>query len=189
MAFSLFRKKKKAPAPPKDPIAAYDGFIEELERQGAQVRRSAATLLALRSELARARERNARRLEDILARQQVAQQRTDAKALATLTRDAQQAEKLLDSSKEALARAEVDAQLLLEGAQELSDEVVELKAERSQARARLAAGQLVTDTLKVRTARIEKVLALDAARDEVERAHALADIYREDQQRKKDPAT
>jgi hypothetical protein len=28
--------------------------------------------------------------------------------------------------------------------------------------------------------RFEKVLAVDAARDEVERAHALADIYREE---------
>jgi hypothetical protein len=34
--------------------------------------------------------------------------------------------------------------------------------------------------MRERVDRIEKVLALDAARDEIERAHALADIYREE---------
>lgn len=178
MAFNWFRRSTK-PKREADPIAAFDAFIEELERQGIQVRRSAATLLALRSDLGRALQRHEQRLSDIEARRKVAGERGDAKAEATLARDAAQAEKLIASTRESLARAEADSELLLEGAQELSNQVTELKAERTQAQARLAAGLLVTDTLKTRTEKIEKVLALDAARDEVERAHALADIYRE----------
>jgi len=48
-----FLKRKKKVAEPKDPLAVYDGFIESLERQGAEVRKSAATLLALRGDLTR----------------------------------------------------------------------------------------------------------------------------------------
>jgi hypothetical protein len=34
--------------------------------------------------------------------------------------------------------------------------------------------------MRERVARFEQALVVDAARDEVERAHALADIYREE---------
>ena len=52
----LFRfwKKKDAKKKPADPPAAFDQLIEDLERQGAEIRKSAATLLALKGDLSRA---------------------------------------------------------------------------------------------------------------------------------------
>jgi phage shock protein A len=179
MAFSLFRRKKK-PQPPADPIAAYDGYIEDLERQGSEVRRSAATLLALRSELSRSAERYRTQLGQLEQRLGVAGERRDARAAEVLERDRLQARKQLASTEEALTRAETDGQLLVEAAKEITDQLTELKAERTHARARLAAGLVVTDAMRERAERIGKVLALEAARDEVERAHQLAEIYREE---------
>ena len=178
MLFGLFRKKDKKK--PVDPLAAFDQLIEDLERQAAEVRKSAATLLALKGELARSVERYARQLKDMEERRVVADSRGDAKSSAVLKRDRDQAETLLKSSREALERAEGDSRLLLEAANEVGARVVELRTERQSASARLVAGGLVTGVMRERVDRIEKVLALDAARDEIERAHALADIYREE---------
>src|SRR2546429_5164141 len=46
------------------------------------------------------------------------------------------------------------------------------KAERQSARARLSVGLAVSTALKEHSARIDRVLALDAARDEVEKARS-----------------
>jgi hypothetical protein len=97
-----------------------------------------------------------------------------------LRKDREQAESLLASTRDSLERADADGKLLLEAAAELGDRVVELRRERESASARLAAGGLVTEALRERGARFEQALVVDAARDEVERAHALADIYREE---------
>jgi phage shock protein A len=172
--------KKKEDKKPTDPLAAFDQLIEDLERQGAEVRKSAATLLALKGDLGRGVERYTRRLEEIASRQGVAQSRGDAKAVAVLERDRAQAQTLLESTRESLDRAEQDSKLLLEAANDLGARVTELRMERESAHARLAAGGLVSSALRERVERFEKVLAVDAARDEVERAHALADIYREE---------
>ncbi len=176
----LFRRKgKKREA---DPLAAFDALLEDLERQGAQVRKSAATLIAMKGELARAIERDERKLADIAARLAEAKVQDDARAVRTLERDKVHAEAQLTASKEAHARGSADAGLLLELAEDLSRKVVDLKAERTSAQARLQAGQLVSEALRHRSAEIQKVLAVDAARDEVERAHALAEIYREEKE-------
>lgn len=180
MLFGLLKKRKKEPTPPADPLAAFDRLLETLERQAAEVRKSAATLLALKGDLSRALERYTRRLDDIASRRAVAQGRGDAKAVAVLDKDRAQAEALLASTRDSLARADSDGKLLLEAAGELGDRVEELRRERDSASARLTVGGIVTDALKERVARFDQALVVDAARDEVERAHALADIYREE---------
>lgn len=179
MLFGLFRKKDKKKKP-ADPLAAFDQLIEDLERQASEVRKSAATLLALKGELTRSVERYTRRLAEIAERRAVADSRGDAKSASVLLRDQEQTEALLKSTRDALERAETDAGLLMEAASEVGARVVELRTERQSASARLVAGGLVTGAMRERVDRIEKVLALDAARDEIERAHALAEIYREE---------
>lgn len=179
--FGLFRRKKAQK--PQDPLAAYDQLLERLDRQGAEVRKSAATLLALRGELSRAIERDRRRIEDAQRRQAEAASRSDTRGEKTLGRDVIELGKQLAASEEALARTRTDAELLLELADELGRRASELRAERTSARARFAAGQLVSTALQERTAEFNEALIVDAARDEVERAHALAEIYREEKDR------
>ena len=180
MLFGWFRKKDKKKKAPEDPLAAFDQLIEDLERQAAEVRKSAATLLALKGELTRSVERYSRRLLELDERRAVADSRGDAKSSSVLMRDRQQTETLLKSTREALERSETDSRLLLEAANDVGARVLELRTERQSASARLVAGGLVTGVMRERADRIERVLALDAARDEIERAHALADIYREE---------
>lgn len=181
MIFGFFRKKKKAQKP-ADPLAAFDQLIEDLERQGAEVRKSAATLLALKGELTRSVDRYTRRMAELAERHGVAESRSDIKAMQVLHRDQQQTEALLKSTREALERAEKDSQLLLEAANEVGARVTELRTERQSASARLVAGSLVSGAMREQVERIEKVLAVDAARDEIERAHQLAEIYREERE-------
>ncbi|WP_224249111.1 PspA/IM30 family protein [Hyalangium gracile] len=179
MPFWFWRKKKESKKP-ADPLAAFDQLIEDLERQGAEVRKSAATLLALKGELTRSVERYSRRIADITERYEVASSRSDVKAMQVLKRDREQAETLLKTTQDSLERVEPDARLLLEAANEVGSRVQELRTERQSASARLVAGTLVSGTMREQVERIEKVLAVDAARDEIERAHQLAEIYREE---------
>lgn len=182
MFFDWLRRKKSPPKPErsKDPLAAFDQLIEDLERQGAEVRKSAATLLALRGDLTRSEDRYAKRLADISKRRAQADAQREEKISHALERDRVQTESLLSTTRESLTRAAQDSKLLLEAAAELGSRVAELRAERESASARLAVGGLVSAALREQVARFEKVLAVDAARDEIERAHALADIYREE---------
>ncbi|MBN1207313.1 MAG: hypothetical protein JXB05_20685 [Myxococcaceae bacterium] len=179
MLFGFWRRKKKEKKP-ADPLAAFDQLIEDLERQAAEVRKSAATLLALKGELTRSVERYTRRLGDLAERLEVAGSRGDVKAMQVFHKDQKETEALLKSTREALERAEKDAQLLLEAANEVGTRVTELRTERQSASARLVAGNLVTGTMREQVERVDRVLALDAARDELERAHQLAEIYREE---------
>lgn len=172
--------KKKAPPRREDPLAAFDGFIDDLERQGAEIRRSAATLLALRAELTRTEEKQKAHLSDVRDRTVEAKARNDARATETLERDEATLLKQLAATQEGLARATADAELLMEAAKGIAGQVEELRAERASAQARLAAGIAVTESMKQRSAEIAKVLKLDEARDEIERAHALAEIYRDE---------
>ncbi len=181
MIFGFGKKKKKQPA--ADPLAAYDGLIEDLERQGAEIRKSAATLLSLKGQLGRDLERYERRHRDVKERLEVADRKHDGRAQRTLERDRQEIERLLESTRRSLAAAEEDAKLLLDAAAELTDRIAELKAERNSAHARLSVDRAVSAALRERYEKFERVLALDEARDEVERARALADIYREDARR------
>lgn len=174
--FGFLRRKK----PRADPLATYDAFVEQLERQGVEIRRSAATLLALKGDLARTATRHRERLREVRDRIVEARTRGDGKAAEILARDEAQVQRLLSTVESSLARATVDAELLLDAAKRLGSELEALKAERDSAAARLTAGLAVTETMRQRSADLARVLALDAARDEVERAHALAEIYRED---------
>ncbi|PTL75882.1 PspA/IM30 family protein [Vitiosangium sp. GDMCC 1.1324] len=183
MLFDWLRKKKTTPKQaerPKDPLAAFDQLIEDLERQAAEIRKSAATLLAVRGDLGRHEGRYLKRLEDIAKRRAAADEQGDSKIALALERDRVQTESFLSTTREALNRAEQDGKLLLEAAADIGNRVVELRTERESASARLAVGGLVSAALREQVERFEKVLAVDAARDEIERAHALADIYREE---------
>lgn len=180
MLFDWWRRRKKKPERPGDPLAAFDQLIEDLERQGAEIRKSAATLLALKGDLGRSEARYLQRLEELSRRIVEAEGLGEARVLAVLERDRSQAESFLQSTRDSLVRADADARLLLEAASELGERVGELRSERESASARLAVGGLVSGALRERVERFEKVLAVEAARDEIERAHALADIYREE---------
>jgi phage shock protein A len=177
-----FKKKKPTPA---DPLKAYDGMIESLDRQGAQVRRSAATLLALKGELSRDFDRYAQRIADIDERLNAAALKNDTRAERTLKRDRKEAEELKEQTEKALDAANDDVKVLLETAEGLAKRVHELKSERLSAQARLKTGLVVSSALKAQAEEFDRVMAIDAARDEVERARALADIYREEVEKKK----
>jgi phage shock protein A len=179
-----FFTKKRAPTRTDDPLAVFDGVIASLERQAAEVRRSAATLLALQGELARDEARQQQRLADLEARHGEAEQAGDGKAAATLERDRHAVQRRLAEARAALAAVARDAELLKDTAGALAQQVSELKDERLSAKARMSTGALVTEALKAKAAQLERVLKLDAARDEVERAHALAELYRDDAKRR-----
>lgn len=180
-AVGFFRKK---PPPKKDidPLEAFDAMISALERQGAEVRKSAATMLALRGELTREKDKLNKRLGTIGERRERAN--GDATVLRTLERDETEGRRSLEKTDEALTQAERDGKLLMETAESLSVQLTELKEERMSAKTRLSAGLMVSDALKARVANFDKVMKLDAARDEVERAHALAELYREESETK-----
>src|SRR4051812_8964605 len=97
--------KRKVPAAPADPLKAYDGMIESIERQAAQVRRSAATLLALKGELTRDHERYGRRMQEADGRVNEAGQRGDARAERALKRDYDEAKELFEQTQKALDSA------------------------------------------------------------------------------------
>lgn len=176
---------KKRPDPvPSDPLKAYDGMIESLDRQAAQVRRSAATLLALKGELSRDNERYGKRCSEIENRLTAAAAKNDARAERALKRDLEECRDLCEQSKKALQSANDDAQVLLETAEDLAKRARELKSERLSAQARLKSGQVVSAALKQQAIEFDRVMAIDAARDEVEKARALADIYREEAEKK-----
>ncbi len=176
--FGFFKKKPAVKKEETDPLAVFDAVIASLERQGGEVRKSAATLLALRAELARDQDKYGKRIGDLEARLPRAE--GDVSAEKTLRRDLLEAKRLLERTNEAHAQAETDARLLMETAESLGRQLAELQEERQSARARLSAGLMVSDALKQQVAGFDRLMKLDAARDEVEKAHALAELYRED---------
>jgi chromosome segregation ATPase len=178
MVFGLFKKKPAAPKKATDPLGVFDQVIASVERQGGEVRKSAATLLALRAELTRDQTRYLKRIDDIEERLRKAA--GEEKAEKTLRNDVNEARRLLETTKEALAKAEGDAKLLMETAEGLGKQLTDLQEERQSARARLSAGVMVSEALQAQVASFDRLMKLDAARDEVEKAHALAELYRED---------
>lgn len=176
----MFGFLKKKPVTPKstDPLAVFDAVIASLDRQGSEVRKSAATLLALRSELLRDEKKYELRVAT--TNERLAAALGEPKAEKTLRRDVVEAQQLVERTREAHAQAEANAKLLMEAAEDLSRQLAELQQERQSARARLSAGVMVSGALKTQVANFDRVMKLDRARDEVERAHALAELYRED---------
>jgi predicted nucleic acid-binding Zn-ribbon protein len=176
--FDFLRRKTKPGH--ADPLVAFDAALESLERQASAVRRSAATLLALRSGLQRDAERARAQLEDLARRLALASDRRDAQAARALGRDEGEARRKLQATEQALAHTDDHARLLLSAGEALGRERVALEEERVSARARLSTGLVVSEALRHRAAEFDRLMKLDAARDEVERAQALAELYRED---------
>ncbi len=176
--FGFFKKKSPSPAPRADPLSTFDEVIAAVERQATAVRRSAATLLALRSELSRDEAKYRARVAS--TQERLATPDLTPAVEGTLRRDELEARRLLDRTVEAYAQADTDAKLLVETAEGLRAQLQALQEERQSARARLSAGATVSEALQKQVATFERLLRLDEARDEVERAHALADLYREE---------
>ncbi|MBF5041130.1 hypothetical protein FGE12_01900 [Aggregicoccus sp. 17bor-14] len=179
--FDWWRKRRARAAP--DPLATYDRVLGELEQEAARVRRAAAALLALQGELRRSAERAAAHLRELDGRADDARRRGDDRAAQVLHADRARSEEEGRAARAALARVEADAEVLVAAARSLEERLGALRREREDAALRLRAGELVQEALRLPGERFEHRVALDAARDEVERAHALAELYREEQRR------
>jgi len=179
VVFGLFGKKKRQE--PADPLLGFDAALESVRRQAAQARQSAATLLALRGELQRDLTAFQGKAEAL--RRRLLAAGGDAKATRTLNADlAEVTAREVDAAK-ALSAATTDGEVLLEVAGKLSRQLRELEDERRSAQRRLKASAAVTAALARQVQAFSEVMALDEARSEVERAHALAELYRDDAER------
>jgi phage shock protein A len=180
MPFPWFRRR---PPPAPDPIAAYDDLVSDLAGEAAELRRAAATLLTVRSRLGRelsGMEQVARTLHDRADRARVG---GDGRTAEVLDADARREEGRASGLREELARTETDVAQLEEAARRVAGQVDGLRSERDLAAARLTAGTaLATEAQRSRADRIRRLVAVDAARDEIERAHALAEVWREDRE-------
>jgi phage shock protein A len=199
MGFRWFRRREP-PAP--DPIAAYDDLVSDLESEAAELRRAAATLLTARARLGRELEqaqKAAQQLRTRAAQAAVAggsrssrprpanevrvEPRADAAAAEVLRRDAERLDRQAEGLREALAQTDVDVDQLKEAAVRVTSQVEQLRNERELARARFTAGTaLAAEAMRSRADRVRRLVAVDAARDEVERAHALAEVWRDEEQ-------
>lgn len=177
MVLRFFRRKPKAA---QGPLAAYDLVLERLERQNAELRRAATTLLTVKRSLEREHSALVGRDAELVRREDEATTANDGAALRVLQKDRAHCRDGLARTAAELERVADDARLLLEGAERGQRQFDELKAERVGAMARLSAGRAVSEALAAQVAELDRVLVLEAARDDVERAHALAEIYRED---------
>lgn len=199
MGFRWLRRREP-PAP--DPLAAYDDLVSDLESEAAELRQAAATLLTARARLGRELERAQKAAEQLRTR--AAQSapgagratspfrpadearvgaRADAAAAEVLLHDAERLDRQSEGLREALAQTEVDVEQLKEAAVRVTSQVEQLRNERELARARFTAGTaLAAEAMRSRSDRVRRLVAVDAARDEVERAHALAEVWREEEQ-------
>jgi phage shock protein A len=178
MAFRWFRRR---PAPSPDPIAAYDDLVSDLSAEAAELRRAAVTLLTVRTRLGRELagiEQVGRHLRE---RGDQARAGGDPRSAAVLSADAEREERRATALREELVRTDSDVEQLEEAARRVAGQVDQLRSERDLAAARFTAGTaLASEAMRSRADRIRRLVAVDAARDEVERAHALAEVWRED---------
>jgi phage shock protein A len=199
MGFRWFRRREP-PAP--DPIAAYDDLVSDLESEAAELRRAAATLLTARARLGRELEQAQKAAQQLRTRAAQAavvggswssrprpanevrvEPRADAAAAEVLLRDAERLDRQAEGLREALAQTDVDVDQLKEAAVRVTSQVEQLRNERELARARFTAGTaLAAEAMRSRADRVRRLVAVDAARDEVERAHALAEVWRDEEQ-------
>ena len=198
MGFRWFRRREP-PAP--DPIAAYDDLVSDLESEAAELRRAAATLLTARARLGRELEQAQKAAQQLRTRAAQAavvggswssrprpanevrvERRADAAAAEVLLRDAERLDRQAEGLREALAQTDVDVDQLKEAAVRVTSQVEQLRNERELARARFTAGTaLAAEAMRWRADRVRRLVAVDAARDEVERAHALAEVWRDEE--------
>lgn len=163
-----------------DPLQTLDGLIADVERQGATFREGAATLLSLRAELRETLRKLQVQAVEVRARWQEVRDAADGERVAeVLAADLETLERRRAECELQLARADSDAELLLEGARAVQEELGRLKEERESTFHILTLDQTVTRALRARIQRMEANPALERARDEVARAQALAEIYRE----------
>jgi phage shock protein A len=173
------KAKVKSKTVESDPLKVFDEVIASLEKQAAEARKSAATLLALRGELKRDVEKFEKRKVESAKRLKLATEKSDPKAMAVLESDVQVAARNFKKTEDALVLATQDSERLLNAAKEIGSQLAELQEERQSAKARMKVGLEVSATLKQQADDFERLMKLDKARDEVERAHALAELYRE----------
>ncbi len=173
--------RKAARAPVRQaPLQAYDHAIDALEHRGAGLRRTAASMLALRGALSRTLA-SQRREVGLLASRLSAVRRVAAPALvATLERDLGALEQEVARTASQLSRTHEEAESLLAGAAELQRQLEVLRGEREEASLILHSGQQLGQ-LRPHEAllQVEQLLALDAARDEVARLEALIEVSRD----------
>lgn len=186
--FGFGKKKKKGGGdakPPTDPMALYDELLLALEQRGEQTRRSAATLLVAKSEISDLVDKCREQHAGLRARLARARELGDARAAEVLTADVERARVTLNEAEAQLGTHVDDVELLTSGARELAARLSSLRAERAIARVKLAAGGAVVEALQHEIDEFTRALKLDRARDEVEKARALADVYREEARGKK----
>jgi len=180
MAFRWFRRR---PPPAPDPIAAYDDLVSDLSSEAAELRRAAATLLTVRSRLGRELSRMEELGRTLRDRADRARATGDGRTAEVLDTDARREDGRASALREELSRTETDVAQLEEAARRVGHQIHRLRSERELAAARLTAGTaLASEAQRSRADRIRRLVAVDAARDEVERAHALAEVWREDQE-------
>jgi len=180
MAFRWFRRR---PPPPPDPIAAYDDLVTDLAGEAAELRRAAATLLTVRARLGREVSGAGELARVLRDRADRARAGDDARTAEVLDADARREDDRATALREELARTETDVARLEEAARRVAGQVDRLRSERDLAAARLTAGSaLAAEAQRSRADRVRRLVAVDAARDEVERAHALAEVWREDRE-------
>ena len=172
-----FRRRKATPA--RDPIEAFDSRIDALAARGAALRTSAAALMASRRTLERKIAQGEVADGDREARTEQALA-SDPEALAVLQADRAAAVKLKEQWEEEMRRATSEAEAVAEAVRAIETELAKLRLERDAARVRLDASSAVTESAAAFVDPLDQLLDLDAARDEIERARALADIYREE---------
>ena len=170
---------KKKEDEPGDLLAAYDRRLDTLARRGADLRRTAATLLAARGGLDRALEASQAEQEQAAARRAQASGRPDV--LQVIEADLLRAQGRQAALAEERTRIDAEARALAEATARVEAEAEALRRERESAVARLAASRSLAEaSSQVLSESLGELAALDRARDEVERAHALADLAAED---------
>ena len=178
------RFASKAAPEDEDPVAAFDRRLQTLAERAGEMRKSAATLLAARGELdrgieaAREAEKHARaRIVDAAGKPDVA---------AVLEADAERAAKRAESLAKDRERFDGEAAALAESVAKVEEEAEVLRRERAAAQARWTASRTVAQaSSRAIENNFGEMAALERARDEVERAHALAEVCREDLERQR----
>ena len=165
---------------PEDPMLAFDRRIDALTARAGALRRSAATLLTVRRELDRKLEGLGRHAQAAQDSEAQAREGGDADTAAVLHADQQRFAGEQAHVREQREKVVVDAAALTDAVQGIEKELETLRRERDSARVQLAARDMLASTRPALEERIDELLHLDAARDEIERAHALAEIYQED---------
>jgi phage shock protein A len=180
--FDWLRGKRETE--PVDPVRAFEQRIDALAARAGALRKSAATLLTVRRDLDRQLESTAKNVETAKANQAKATESGDAQAAEVLGADRERFERDREHLQAQRDKVATDATALTEAVRGIEGDLEQLRRERDSARVQLAASNVLARSRPALEDRVDELLQLDAARDEVERAHALAEIYKEDAAKK-----